>query len=296
MKTIIVISSLFLIHFLANGQDSISVRDIYNFDVGDEFHYNDYNPAERSSYKLIILSKSFSSNNDTVFYTASKFGNKTVCCPTYSSFDDTINFYRIGLNSYYYGNIREDTCWLQQDSITTACKGNYDSVTVSNYNGRLASKQMDYNQNAWDGFYYYSTTFNSLYVIGLGVAVYSSSYVNNFSSPQGVYNQLVYYKKGSEIWGTPLVLGVKENQYSRDNKLSIYPNPTSGNLYVSAEGDKAINAVSIYGIQGNQIKSLVLNQKKQMMVFEIDDLSCGMYIVNVLFDDGSVINKKILKE
>lgn len=83
-------------------------------------------------------------------------------------------------------------------------------------------------------------------------------------------------------------LGV--NDINNQN-VSLYPNPTSD--IVTIESNKGIDEVEVFNIAGQKMK-LPYNSKENKLSF--GNLNSGIYILKVKFDDGSVIQEKIVKQ
>ncbi|WP_256935167.1 DUF5074 domain-containing protein [Olleya sp. HaHaR_3_96] len=81
-------------------------------------------------------------------------------------------------------------------------------------------------------------------------------------------------------------LGV--NSFSKEIKITLYPNPTTSQFYVSETG-----LVSVYSSEGR----LVLNKNVEStnVPVNIENLSSGVYIVNITSDKGSATLKVVKK-
>ena len=71
------------------------------------------------------------------------------------------------------------------------------------------------------------------------------------------------------------------------NAVRIYPNPTTGKVYVSG----ADNAkVMVYTVTGKLVASY---DNFSSTLIDLSDLNEGIYIMNIVIDDKTVLNKKI---
>ena len=82
----------------------------------------------------------------------------------------------------------------------------------------------------------------------------------------------------------PSVVGVGE-------ELNIYPNPTTGNL--SIEGAAGCSVV-IYDVVGRQVYTTLLTNNKQIL--HLSSLQKGIYIVEVIYEDGERVRRRVVKE
>lgn len=102
-------------------------------------------------------------------------------------------------------------------------------------------------------------------------------------------NSLVYYKKGAETWGTPLVIdGLSEAKNKQ--AIAVYPNPATDiiNFGVSENAE-----ITITDLQG---KSLI---NKAISCFDntisLDNLSAGLYIYRIVQNGNVTQTGKISK-
>ncbi|HEX8576263.1 MAG TPA: T9SS type A sorting domain-containing protein [Flavobacterium sp.] len=77
------------------------------------------------------------------------------------------------------------------------------------------------------------------------------------------------------------------------SKFSVYPNPSNNVINIANDGNMLLNAVTITDLNGRTVKSVPLNNVATVQV-NIADLSAGMYMMNIVSDQGTV-TKKIIK-
>lgn len=78
------------------------------------------------------------------------------------------------------------------------------------------------------------------------------------------------------------------------NNLKIYPNPFENFISIDNQNDESIQQIEIFNMMGQKLKSFnksILNLTK----IELTDLSQGIYIVNIHFDNGEMVSKRIMK-
>lgn len=78
-----------------------------------------------------------------------------------------------------------------------------------------------------------------------------------------------------------------------NNKVNIYPNPTSGLLNISLPSSK-IKKVTLSSIEG---KVYVFEQfnNSENVVLNLSNYSSGIYLINIETDQGEIINSKVIK-
>jgi len=77
-----------------------------------------------------------------------------------------------------------------------------------------------------------------------------------------------------------------------ENKYSIYPNPTNGIITIHTSNE--INTVNIYNMIGNLV--MVKNISSNQSTLNIENLTNGVYLMEMKLSDGSKINSKIIKK
>lgn len=80
------------------------------------------------------------------------------------------------------------------------------------------------------------------------------------------------------------------NDYNLVNSIKLYPNPSSNRINLNGDISKLQN-INIYSIIGNRVLSINKNFKS----INIESLSSGIYIVNLMTKDG-VKSLKFIKE
>ncbi len=124
-------------------------------------------------------------------------------------------------------------------------------------------------------------------VCGLGV-YYDKYSVSGWEDDYTLYSSVVYHKKGENICGDEVV-GIVDNSLSANN-VDIRPNPASSIISVSSPVE--IDKLIISDLSGKLLlqKSVLSNE----VTVDISILKSGLYLVNLLFDDGLRVTKKIV--
>ncbi len=84
-----------------------------------------------------------------------------------------------------------------------------------------------------------------------------------------------------------------------EDKLVFYPNPVKEELHIDFDNtdiSKKVEVVTLYSIAGQLIKSYSNSANFNTMIIPFDSLPQGVYIVNVLYNTGEVIDLKIKKQ
>lgn len=72
---------------------------------------------------------------------------------------------------------------------------------------------------------------------------------------------------------------------------SFYPNPTNGILHLSSKENITIEEIKIYNLQGRELFGSV----QHLETINIQDLSSGIYLMNIITNQGSV-SKRVIKK
>ena len=263
MRISITICLLLLFSMSAVAQDYSTWGEIYDFEVGDEFHYEEQVLTVGFGYIIKIINieitdKVFSMNNDSITYTQSvvKFTVPGYGGPSYENYNETFT-------------VTDLSTLLLADSVYT------DSL----YNGRKISYIDESGVNL--------DTDIKKYVNGCGLAYWF--YREMLSPPMEYYYHLTYFSKNGEEWGTPNpVVGISDLKQQR-NDIQIYPNPVRDNLQISSsENIEELMICDQYG-------RLVLSPPSENNTIDVSALEPGMYFLIISTEKGQ-ISKKFIKE
>jgi hypothetical protein len=99
-------------------------------------------------------------------------------------------------------------------------------------------------------------------------------------------------KDASTFWANDSLdcqMIISVDEYSLENSLSVYPNPTSNQLSIDTELE--INEITIIDITGKLIKTT----KQNTSTINVADLSNGIYFIKIITDKGT-LTKKFVKQ
>jgi hypothetical protein len=117
--------------------------------------------------------------------------------------------------------------------------------------------------------------------------------------PYDCYNAGLIYAatNGRGVWvnkdyASSYYVGVNELSTAKtENNLSLYPNPTNGNVYVSFNGiDGETASISVMDINGRIVKTENLGKLSSGQInlgFDTNELASGMYIVSINSNSGT---------
>jgi hypothetical protein len=279
------------------GIQDFGWRDVYNFDVGDVFHYtgNASGSGGSANWKKIVtvLDKTVFGNMDSVQYIFQqcKVMNSGPPPTTTSSFDTVstmYNFLTMNTTNFMLG--------LPMEFIP---KGGVYADLITAFSGwpnnRFSKEFMPNWYDTWVNPGCWVPPFEPAfdrtnYTPDLGCTFYETGWMTWQS-----IEYLVYYKKGTEVWGTPVstdchsLVSVSPAPEKSPLRVIISPNPVSQS-----------SIITILGCQGtkefdftlfNNLGREVFNLKSENPSFSFDrkDLPNGLYIYVV---NGTGINQR----
>jgi hypothetical protein len=272
----------FLNYALTFGQNYLTKGEVFDFEVGDEIQAQYYHNSEYIvNSSRIYLNKTFSLNNDTVFYTikqhgyvidpyagtiASNFGTDTVI-KFYTNLSDTLR-----LNQSLPLNI-DDSCNYISDSIYSY---EFRPDCLINVYKKWTDPLPGFSFCAIE-FHYYEESFYK----GLGY-FYSESYYDVASVNRGF--RLVYFKKGNNECGEKFA-DLKEEK-NTNSKIIIFPNPVQNSLEIKSE--LYYDSFEIISIDGVKVLSDIFYDNK----INVSALKSGLYFINLKLDERVIsVNK-----
>jgi hypothetical protein len=285
------------------GVHKLTVGDVYDFDIGDEFDVLAEVDSEQGFilafiyYINTVLDKSFSSNGDTVFYVIDSL--------TWTISNDSITFARDTVVDEYYNldqhlpdgqYIPFETKYYDPSDVSYfgMYRFYYDRIHFFDQYAYFTSQSGDtcfYSPFLWES----SRTPNwifSEFIEGCGsydMEIRQDGYSCVYCSV------LMYYSKVGEEWGEKLIppVGLEErNQHI--GQLNVYPNPAQDLLYVKcghlgASVNKTYRLINSSGM----IVSKVTTRETEIKI-DVDRLPPGLYLLVLSTDDGLVVHQKVI--
>lgn len=214
-----------------NAQSALTIGEIFDFNVGDEFHHLIGGPEDsiiKNLQRVEIVDKFYSANNDTLFYVQHNFGYIQTNTSNgiffeFENFIDTAAYTNLN-------NIIDPFCPYQFQPLSANMGPFYFQINQDtirqDYDGVLAYQCSMYNAPTFNSADYWSESW------GVGIGIIFSGYFPLMNTSSFYSYQLVYYKKGLNLFGIPDTLdstdiGVQELYPSTASLISVYPNPSS---------------------------------------------------------------------
>lgn len=283
------------------GNNLISNVSIYDFDIGDEFHYksssasdmgSEYYVSKETKRISIVTNKTYSSNNDSIYYTwhntkrhennENNYSNPEI---TYSEYTSTTKI-SIADTSFFFPEIA---------IVDEADERHYAQKMHSN--NRMRIIPLEQPAILFDEFpcwriiwaVKHSSSESNGYGEGIGYLGYCFISGIDFSYSN---SGLVYYKKGEETWGTPLV--ITSVPVSLSNAFKIYPNPIyKGGLVNVEPSNNELYSVTLVSSIGSVLYRWDNIQGNYQFPIP-SSISSGLYFLILKEANGTSISKKLI--
>ena len=266
------------------GIQNLEWFDVYDFQVGDELHIlygesdsgpdteNDYFKTKKTIHKYLERINYI----DSIIYFIERKQSKHVTLNDSSSFDfvyDTIK--SVIKPNELFNTLSGEPIILSSVYAYNMTVGNHISKTDPSFASKLISQ---YNDTCWsdccaDGCYPAYT-----YIKGLGGPYYECT---NAFSMGGMENELVYYKKGQVIWGTPLTI-TGDSEISIEGDIEIYPNPTKETVWIKTKTSNLPYSIALLNLQGQILMTKEIDSELTCINVKKYTSISGIYLFKII--------------
>lgn len=268
---------LFFICYNIYSQSYLKIGEVYDYDIGDEFHY-EMPHAPSNADRVIITNKTFSLNLDTLCYERSH--------SKYTSTSSPVN--------YSFSSYVDNVCYTNLDSLII----DMDFITPDSnfmwYDTIVNFDTLDYCLEETNGYSYAGDGFEPLLYVklwGRGLGVIDNGLFHPGDPSVGTvhHTKLFYYKKGNVSCGTPDYSSVKS--YEKEPFIKVFPNPIINDLNISTD-NKLIETIKVYNSMGDLVEVIRINGFNSHLNFT--NYSKGIYVLDVQLENrrvSKVVNK-----
>lgn len=289
----------------AEGKQNLTAKEIFDLNPGDEIHIDDVrnNAPYSGSFRKerrIILSKKVSANQDTIALKVER-----ISYTEYSDYSNDANDYTSkkrdtivevitlskmeNLNALPPRAVWQDDHYEFSTFITYTSPYNNRHVKTQDWPSQLFPVDNDtcFNIPILGGM----TINPNFYIEGLGGEYYTGG------DGLAYFHRLpVYYKKGSEEWGTPIDFDILLSSVPRSETVissSVSPNPFSGTATIEINNwNKQTYHLQVIDLYGKVVMELSTDESR----FEInnDGSLSGAYTYKLLNDNNQVGTGKLM--
>ena len=272
MRSVLIITALFLVT-ISFGQSTLTVGEIFDFSINDEFHtVNDYpEGGPPNAKRMTVIDKHFSAANDTVFYTRTFNNYYSVLNPNPTPHLD------------YYFNAYTDSVFYTNLNDSVLCNG-YDTTCNSVIDTTICG--IPTNGREYIGLEEYSAI-----IYGKGLGIVRDVHWQN---PTLFYDyKIFYFKKESLECGTPdLITSISSGKIPLGIE-NIYPNPFTDKINIRFADDQHSYKIKIFNLNGQGVFETTANNCNGVVIDEIKNK--GFYLIKIESEGESFI-RKIIKE
>lgn len=273
---------------------NITWDSIYRFNVGDEFHTKQLHRYSNPTQGLVFDSLSeikvvtqAQYKPDTFIYTIRKttIGKRT------TDLGDSI-WYEVDTNQVFYYHKNYWDLDTEPGVIHTPTNRLF---TVFQSNGTIAKTEVGRINIYYANDSAIATTDDPVidrpvFIKGCGGPYYQDKSIINHPPSQGItIKELVYYKKGTTTWGTPISKTVGINEVNQPNQLSVYPNPAQNEVFINLKQTGQLNLYNAVGVIC--LEQPIMGPSK----INLSTLKPGLYYYTIT-TKSKVFNGKLLKE
>lgn len=267
------------------GVQNITWKDIYNFMAGDELHiieeFSDWREFGGRAYTRKSVFSYLNKNEigDTIEYT---YARKEYYKENINNEDFTTSFINDTVTERLTPQL--DLNFLPNQPIGAGLMSFY-RMTIADRLSKFSSTELfaRKNDSCWEHVMYDGCISSKEYIEGLGGPYYSCDLSFSFG---GYSRYLAYYKKGDDVWGTPLALSSVKKESSSDEVVVMQVNDK---LKLIIRGFSPFNSyyIFIYSSEGRLMLEKKLIESETML--ELPNVLSGIYLYKVS-NNGNLIN------
>jgi hypothetical protein len=263
---------MFLLTNISFSQELMTIGEVFDFSINDEFHYTHNNDSPPNGRRIKITDKYYSTNSDTVFY------------------DILIDRYFLD-----FGQSMED--WFYHQIIET------ETISYSNLDSCITTLWMSYDPDMayYDTIIEYSTEFCNTLINGYSCGYFGVKSSNSLTYGKGIgvvgtwesvpegysyYNDLIYFKKGDNICGTPDTTLWTKSPVKSFQSVKIFPNPANSRIYIEMQNDQLPAEFLLYSTDGKLVFKEEIVQTRQQI--SLDGMRQGVYFYRIIHSQGQI--------
>jgi hypothetical protein len=284
-------------------QDTLTVREVFDFEIGDAFHYWEHGYDYYDKYfdkiliRITITGKSFTANYDTLIYERAVEGyihglDLTLPGSEYP-YEYKYNFYSSSDEVRYTDLDSSILYYLKKNHFNYLDENYWENFDTAFEVSDTLIYQSDYLCGTRINGYLFSTfsIYDKVeYGQGLGLTRMLSGAEECICTTMDL--ELIFYKKGIDSCG---VADNRTNTGLNSNHLSetieIYPNPAQDYIYIQISSESLPVIIQINNSKGQTINHMYLNHSNERI--DITSLEPGIYFVS-FFSDKQTVNNRFL--
>lgn len=221
----------------------LTIGEVYDFDLGDEFHYKSNFKGPTWIERKIVIDKWWSEDSSIVNYkwnvvlsgidpnNLKTFVESREEITFHTSLDSSI--YSIDLNEFLYGNKSDETTFIKESRFIDST---FNTWFVIDTTISFDSSVCNFNTNALmvrEGPYPHLVNKKYIgYGKGLGNIYFENEFSDRISNEYHFFEKLFYFKKSDTTCGVPDYTNIENNATVKN--IAIYPNPVQETIHLSS--------------------------------------------------------------
>ena len=273
---------LALLPCFIHAQELMSIGEVFDFGIGDEFQQHSTLPqAMENADRITIMDKYFSANSDTVYYVKH-----------HSTYWSEVSWAGGEPHMIYHFGSRTDTVFYTNLSAPIS---EYDEGFLLDQQSYTTTQFCDSLINACSyevGPGFENDHFSRKYGKGLGLV--RSFHSTGMNGAGTLLDDIVfYYKKNGLTCGSPDLTGVGiQSIAAKASGFSLFPNPAQSEIHLINKATDQSFEYSLLDGTGRLISSGTLLAVENTLA--IDNLEPGIYFILIRFDN-KVTTLKVVK-
>ena len=270
----------------SKGQQMSTIRQVYDFNVDDEFQYHwDYNPPNAT--RIIITEKHFSALNDTVFYSRH-----------FDNYFTQVNWNPSPHLDYFFDEYNDTIFYTDLDTLINAqfqnwpidsANGNWFRDTLyysTQFCGRLIYEYLGCLGCVFEGHFY-----KAQYGQGLGLVESIHQWPGQPQINDHYY--MTYYKKGIIECGIDDTTTLSIIELKSQPQFTISPNPFTQSAQITLNQNYQHIALEVYNLQGQLVAQHHYSNTAHLTL-QRNHLPAGLYFLKLTLDNNLVQTAKIV--
>ena len=264
-------STCFVRHIPRAIPHLLTIREVYDFEVGDEFHYKltSNGQSTPNAERITITAKEYSVDSSSLTYTY-----------IHDNYFTTVSNQHLDYHFSQYTSQQElialNLTMLSVTTVDSAIRSltiYYDSLCHEPVNGFYIMDKRDFEPSS--DYYEYGK--------GLGLVIYE------YGGEGPSENTMFYYKKQGITCGTP-DLTTSTDKFDEPENLKVYPNPASEFLTIEMGVPLPFDLV-ICDLSGKIVYSQ--NNSESRMIINVSGIHKGIYLLKIQ-SGNQIFHRKIV--
>lgn len=294
------------------GDQNLTYADVYSYAPGDIFHTIEGGthpnvPIPETISVLQILDSTWNSGKDTVTYKISRYARYRYYNTSYWRDTISISYAIHSSNCLGIDNFPEQTIFCIDTNGILKSVNSFEQFKDPYYNSRWTKYQKYryspglYCADTLVGIHIPALEFTKRtdhYVAGCGGPYFYSVFTDWSHKTSTLYYRLLYFKKGSDTWGTPINTTNWDDPNAIPDtaqvRIILYPNPSNDQVTLEIPGtEKTDYRLEIFSLSGIKIREMNFTENK--FTFSISAYQQGIYFLKLYEGNLQIGQEKLIK-